>query len=265
MLVHRAEAKTTHRGGNIDVQDRLAVSELAKMIMTGGVTVDPLDKAPTVDDVRLLARNDCRRWLRLHRRRCRCRDHPAGQRRRPRAGHPAASVAGGRLRAVVDHDSLVRPLPMPVLLGPCGLMRLAGGDGELVRRSGPPGKAGLTYTISTASSWSIEEIAAEASAAPVVPALHVAQPRGRHHTGQPGQGGRLHGAGGHGRRGRQQQAAARPPQRHVDPAADHRPQRRGCRPAPGLVRRACCTARRSGSATCRASPRDRARCPTRST
>ena len=53
-------------------------------------------------------------------------------------------------------------LPVPLLLGPCGSMRLAGGDGELsgVRAAG---KAGLIYTISTASSWSIEEIAAEAT------------------------------------------------------------------------------------------------------
>jgi isopentenyl diphosphate isomerase/L-lactate dehydrogenase-like FMN-dependent dehydrogenase len=53
-------------------------------------------------------------------------------------------------------------LPMPVVLAPCGLIRVIGGDGELsaVRAAGA---AGLTYTISTASSWSIEEIAAEAS------------------------------------------------------------------------------------------------------
>ena len=53
-------------------------------------------------------------------------------------------------------------LPVPLLFGPCGSMRLAGGDGELsaVRATG---KAGLIYTISTASTWSIEEIAAEAS------------------------------------------------------------------------------------------------------
>ena len=33
-----------------------AVSELAKMIVAGGISVDPLAKAPTIDDVRLLAK-----------------------------------------------------------------------------------------------------------------------------------------------------------------------------------------------------------------
>jgi isopentenyl diphosphate isomerase/L-lactate dehydrogenase-like FMN-dependent dehydrogenase len=51
-----------------------------------------------------------------------------------------------------------QPLPMPVVLAPCGLVRIAGGEGELaaVRAAG---KVGTPYTISTASSWSIEEIA----------------------------------------------------------------------------------------------------------
>ncbi len=34
---------------------RSAVSELAKMIVAGGVSIDPLLRAPTIDDVRLLA------------------------------------------------------------------------------------------------------------------------------------------------------------------------------------------------------------------
>jgi L-lactate dehydrogenase (cytochrome) len=53
-------------------------------------------------------------------------------------------------------------LPMPVVLAPCGLIRLAGGDGELsaVRAAG---RAGIVYTISTASSWPIEAIAEQAT------------------------------------------------------------------------------------------------------
>jgi L-lactate dehydrogenase (cytochrome) len=53
-------------------------------------------------------------------------------------------------------------LPMPIVLAPCGLVRIAGGEGELgaVRAAG---RVGMTYTISTASSWSIEEIAEQAS------------------------------------------------------------------------------------------------------
>lgn len=48
--------------------------------------------------------------------------------------------------------------PLPLVLGPAGLVRVVGNDGELaaVRAAG---ERGIPYTISTSSAWSIEEIA----------------------------------------------------------------------------------------------------------
>ena len=48
--------------------------------------------------------------------------------------------------------------PLPLVLGPAGLVRVVGNDGELsaVRAAGT---RGIPYTISTSSAWSIEEIA----------------------------------------------------------------------------------------------------------
>lgn len=48
--------------------------------------------------------------------------------------------------------------PLPIVLGPAGLVRVVGNDGELaaVRAAGA---RGIPYTISTSSAWSIEEIA----------------------------------------------------------------------------------------------------------
>jgi isopentenyl diphosphate isomerase/L-lactate dehydrogenase-like FMN-dependent dehydrogenase len=140
-----------------------AVSELAKMIVAGGVSLDPLAKAPTVDDVRLLAKR------RLPKMAFDFIDGGADAEITLRAN--VADLARVTLlpRSLVDVSApsmtttvAGETLPVPLLLGPCGLMRLAGGDGELsaVRAAG---KAGLIYTISTASSWSIEEIAAEAT------------------------------------------------------------------------------------------------------
>jgi isopentenyl diphosphate isomerase/L-lactate dehydrogenase-like FMN-dependent dehydrogenase len=52
--------------------------------------------------------------------------------------------------------------PLPVVLGPAGLVRVVGRTGELaaVRAAG---RRGIPYTISTSSAWSIEEIADVAS------------------------------------------------------------------------------------------------------
>ncbi|MBK1787238.1 alpha-hydroxy acid oxidase [Prauserella cavernicola] len=49
-------------------------------------------------------------------------------------------------------------LPLPLVFGPAGLVRVVGNDGELaaVRAAGA---RGIPYTISTSSAWSIEEIA----------------------------------------------------------------------------------------------------------
>ena len=140
-----------------------AVADLARMLVAGGVTVDPLAYAPTVDDVRLLAKRrlprmafdfvdggaDAEITLRSNvSDLARVRFVPSSLR----------DVSTTRLATTV----VGQPLPLPLVLAPCGLVRVVGRDGELsaVRAAGA---AGLTYTISTASSWSIEEIAAQAS------------------------------------------------------------------------------------------------------
>lgn len=55
--------------------------------------------------------------------------------------------------------------PLPLVLGPAGLVRVVGNEGELaaVRAAGD---SGIPYTISTSSAWSIEEIA-EAATGPL--------------------------------------------------------------------------------------------------
>ena len=140
-----------------------AVAELAKMIIAGGVSTDPLAKAPTIDDVRLLAKK------RLPKMAFDYIDGGADAEVTLRANVADLAKVTLRPRSLVDVSapSLTttvagESLALPLLFGPCGLMRLAGGDGELsaVRAAG---KAGLIYTLSTASSWSIEEIAAEAA------------------------------------------------------------------------------------------------------
>lgn len=140
-----------------------AITELARMLVAGGISTDPLEKAPTVADVRAIARR------RLPRMSFDFVDGGSGTETTLRANVSDFERVSLRSRSLVDvsEPSLTtavvgQPLPMPVVLAPCGLIRVIGGDGELsaVRAAGA---AGLTYTISTASSWSIEEIAAEAS------------------------------------------------------------------------------------------------------
>lgn len=140
-----------------------AITELARMLVAGGISTDPLEKAPTVDDMRTIARR------RLPRMSFDFVDGGAGAETTLRANLSDLARVTLRPRSLVDvskaslSTSVVgQKLPMPVVLAPCGLIRVIGGDGELsaVRAAGA---AGLTYTISTASSWSIEEIAAQAS------------------------------------------------------------------------------------------------------
>ena len=136
-----------------------ALTEVARMLVAGGVVTDPLEKAPTVDDVRLLARR------RLPKMAFEFIDGGADAENTLRANITDLATVTLRPRSLVDVSTprlatsiTGQDLPMPLVLSPCGLMRIAGGDGELsaVRAAG---KAGLTYTISTASSWSIEELA----------------------------------------------------------------------------------------------------------
>lgn len=136
-----------------------AIAELARMLVAGGISTDPLETAPTVNDVRAMARR------RLPRMAFDYVDGGAGAENTLRANVADLARVTLRPRNLVDmsdtslETSVVgQSLPIPVVLAPCGLVRVIGGDGELsaVRAAG---RAGLTYTISTASSWSIEEIA----------------------------------------------------------------------------------------------------------
>ena len=140
-----------------------AMVDLARMLVAGGLSTDPLSRAPTIADVRALAQR------RLPRMAFDFVDGGAGAENTLRANVSDLAAVTLRPRSLVDvtHTRLVtdvvgQSLPMPVVLAPCGLVRVVGGDGELsaVRAAG---QAGVTYTISTASSWSIEEIAAQAS------------------------------------------------------------------------------------------------------
>ena len=140
-----------------------ALPELVRMLVAGGLSTDPLDRAPTVADVRELARR------RLPRMAFDYVDGGAGAENTLRANVSDLGRVTLRSRSLVDvsHPSTAttvvgQQLPIPVVLAPCGLVRVVGGDGELaaVRAAG---QAGMVYTISTASSWSIEEIAAEAT------------------------------------------------------------------------------------------------------
>ena len=140
-----------------------ALVELAQMLVAGGFSTDPLDQAPTVADVRRLAKS------KLPRMAFDFVDGGAGDETTLRANVTDLARVTLRTRSLVDVSATSlttsvagQPLPMPVVLAPCGLVRVIGGDGELaaVRAAG---RAGVTYTISTASSWSIEEIAAAAT------------------------------------------------------------------------------------------------------
>jgi len=133
------------------------------MLVAGGVSTDALDRAPTVADVRALAKR------RLPRMAFDFVDGGAGAENTLRSNIADLARVTLRPRSLVDMSDVDlttrvvgQALPLPVVLAPCGLIRVTGGDGELsaVRSAG---RAGLTYTISTASSWSIEEIAAAAS------------------------------------------------------------------------------------------------------
>lgn len=139
------------------------VRELFHMLVAGGISTDPLERAPTVDDVRRIARR------KLPKMAFDFIDGGADAEITLRANLADLERVTLRRHSLVDVSSLSletevvgEKLPIPLVLGPCGSMRLAGRDGELsaVRAAG---EAGLVYTISSASSWSIEELAAEAT------------------------------------------------------------------------------------------------------
>ncbi len=140
-----------------------AAREMYAMLRAGGIRTDRLGTAPTIADIRLLARH------RLPKLAFDFIDGGAGSEITLRANVRDMARVALQPRSLVDIsevdtsiDLFGERMPLPMFLSPCGLMRIAGGDGELaaVRAAG---RSGVTYTISTASSWSIEEIAAQAT------------------------------------------------------------------------------------------------------
>lgn len=137
--------------------------EFAKMLAAGGLRLDPLESAPSIEDVRRLAR-----------------------RRLPTMAFDIIDGASNHeitleenvrdLREVrfrprwltdishVDTSTTVDGIGLdrPYVMGPLGLQRMIGGEGELgaVRAAG---KANIPFTISTASNWTMEELAAQAT------------------------------------------------------------------------------------------------------
>lgn len=140
-----------------------AARELARMLVAGGLPTNRLDSAPTVDDIRLLAKK------RLPRMAFDFVDGGAGAENTLRSNITDLARVTFRPQSMRDvsevdltTEVVGHTLPVPIVLSPCGLVRVVGGDGELhaVRAAG---RAGLVYTISTASSFSIEEIAEQAT------------------------------------------------------------------------------------------------------
>ncbi|NAZ80952.1 hypothetical protein GTR02_03870 [Kineococcus sp. R8] len=140
-----------------------ALGEMARMLVAGGLSTDRLASAPSVEDIRELARR------RLPKMAFDYVDGGADAENTLRANVRDLAAVTFRARSLRDVSTqdlgttlFGRPLASPMVLAPTGLLRIAGGDGELsaVRAAG---RAGLPFTISTAASWSIEEIAAQAS------------------------------------------------------------------------------------------------------
>jgi L-lactate dehydrogenase (cytochrome) len=133
--------------------------EFAKMIAAGGLRVDPVESAPSVEDFRALARRrlpkmafDIIDGASNHEITKSVNEEDLRRVRfRPRW---LTDISHVDISTEVDGMELARPY----VLGPLGLQRMIGGTGELpaVRAAG---KAGIPFTISTASNWSMEEIA----------------------------------------------------------------------------------------------------------
>lgn len=137
--------------------------EFVRMIAAGGFRLDPIASSPSIEDIRRLAK---RRLPAMafdlidgasHHEQTR-EDNVADLREvrfRPRWLTDISTVD---ISTAVDGMRLDRPY----VLGPLGLQRMTGGVGELtaVRAAG---KENIPFTISTASNWSMEEIAEEAT------------------------------------------------------------------------------------------------------
>lgn len=137
--------------------------EFAKMLAAGGFRLDPMESAPSIEDIRRLAKKrlptmafDIIDGASNHEITLDANTRDLAEVRfRPRWLTDISSID---ISTEVDGMALQRPY----VLGPLGLQRMIGGEGELgaVRAAG---KANIPFTISTASNWAMEELADEAT------------------------------------------------------------------------------------------------------
>ncbi|MGP9537172.1 alpha-hydroxy acid oxidase [Brachybacterium sp. AOP43-C2-M15] len=140
-----------------------AAVEFARMLAAGGFRLDPVASAPSIEDLRRLARKRLPTMA---------FDIIDGA-----SNHEITLDANARdLREVrfrprwltdistIDTSTTVdgMALERPYVMGPLGLQRMIGGEGELgaVRAAG---RANIPFTISTASNWTMEELADQAT------------------------------------------------------------------------------------------------------
>ena len=140
-----------------------AALEFARMLAAGGFRLDPLDSAPSIEDIRRLAR--CRLPTMAFDILDGASNHELT------AGENVADLREVRFRprwltdiSTIDVSTTVdgQELERPYVLGPLGLQRMIGGEGELgaVRAAG---RANIPFTVSTASNWTMEELAEQAT------------------------------------------------------------------------------------------------------
>ncbi|MDO5661440.1 MAG: alpha-hydroxy acid oxidase [Brachybacterium sp.] len=137
--------------------------EFAKMVSSGGLRLDPLASSPSIEDIRRLARR------RLPRMAFDILDGATGQEQTREENIADLREVRFRPRWLTDISTVDAStsfcdldLERPYVMGPLGLQRMIGGEGEksAVRAAGA---ANIPFTISTASNWSMEELAAEAT------------------------------------------------------------------------------------------------------
>ncbi|MEE1650287.1 alpha-hydroxy acid oxidase [Brachybacterium sp. J144] len=133
--------------------------EFAKMLAAGGFRLDPIDSAPSIEDIRQVARR------RLPRMAFDIVDGASNHELTREANVADLREVTFRPRWLTDISTIDTAvevdgmrLDRPYVMGPLGLQRMIGGVGELgaVRAAG---RANIPFTISTASNWSMEELA----------------------------------------------------------------------------------------------------------
>ena len=176
------------------------------------------------------------RAARLRLRRGRQRGHDAGQPRGVPALADRAADAARRLRARPAGRRCSAPtMPAPVLLAPIGVQKIVHADGELASARAAA-RLGLPFVASTASAYSLEEVAEAGGDGPRWFQLYwPKRRRDRREHGRPRRGRRLRGDRRHRRHLHPGLEAARPPAGLAAVPRGHRDRQllRG----PGLPRR----------------------------